>query len=240
MAISSRKWQVDPLQHDVKIAEANGSGTAWFIRQWNLLLALVKQVTSLSQPSGVTPGTYGDSTNVAQVTVDEFGRVTGAQNVPIAAGGAWEIVGTWTYSSAVSSVEFDVTGYTDIIVTAQAVDPSGVARCALQVSSDAGATWFTTSGDYKYINNNGVTFNDVAIALYESYSNDPRSASLQMFAIDTGSLCKVALGSLAPTFTAWFDGAATAINRIRLVMLTSAPANVNFAGGTIQVLGRQA
>lgn len=87
MAISSRKWQVDPLQHDVKIAEANGSGTAWFIRQWNLLLALVKQVTSLSQPSGVTPGTYGDSTNVAQVTVDEFGRVTGAQNVPIAVTG---------------------------------------------------------------------------------------------------------------------------------------------------------
>jgi hypothetical protein len=43
-------------------------------------------------PSGVTVGTYGDSTHVAQVTVDSTGRVTNAVNVPISGaggGGSW-------------------------------------------------------------------------------------------------------------------------------------------------------
>ena len=34
-------------------------------------------------PSGVTPGSYGNGTNVAQVTVSADGRVTAASNVPI-------------------------------------------------------------------------------------------------------------------------------------------------------------
>ncbi len=36
--------------------------------------------------TGVTPGTYGDTTNVAQVTVDTAGRVTAISNVSIAQG----------------------------------------------------------------------------------------------------------------------------------------------------------
>jgi len=35
------------------------------------------------EASGVTPGTYGDATNVAQVTFDAFGRATTAAAVPI-------------------------------------------------------------------------------------------------------------------------------------------------------------
>jgi hypothetical protein len=34
----------------------------------------------------VTPGTYGDGTNVGQFTVDATGKITFAQNVPIASG----------------------------------------------------------------------------------------------------------------------------------------------------------
>ena len=37
--------------------------------------------------TGVTPGTYGDATNVPQITVDVDGRVTAAVDVPIAATG---------------------------------------------------------------------------------------------------------------------------------------------------------
>lgn len=37
--------------------------------------------------SGVTAGTYGDATNVPQVTVDARGHVTGVANVPVSGGG---------------------------------------------------------------------------------------------------------------------------------------------------------
>jgi hypothetical protein len=37
----------------------------------------------------VTPGTYGDGSNVAQFTVDAKGRLTAAANVAIADAGSW-------------------------------------------------------------------------------------------------------------------------------------------------------
>jgi hypothetical protein len=44
-------------------------------------------VTTIT-PTGVTPGTYGDATNVAQVTVNAAGQITAAANVAISGGGA--------------------------------------------------------------------------------------------------------------------------------------------------------
>ena len=38
--------------------------------------------------TAVTPGTYGDGSNVSQFTVDQQGRITSAVNVPINLGGA--------------------------------------------------------------------------------------------------------------------------------------------------------
>lgn len=58
-------------------------------------------------PSGVTAGTYGDASDVAQITVDAEGRVTDVATVPIAGGGSvvasdgWvpDAAETWTFAS---------------------------------------------------------------------------------------------------------------------------------------------
>lgn len=38
-------------------------------------------------PTGVTPGTYGDATNVGQFTVNAYGQITAAADVPISGSG---------------------------------------------------------------------------------------------------------------------------------------------------------
>ena len=76
--------------------------------------------------SGVTPGTYGDSFNVGQVTVDAFGRVTAAADVPIAngGGGAAQLVGsirddgTISDSTAAAFKGVIIEPYRDIIIHA--------------------------------------------------------------------------------------------------------------------------
>jgi hypothetical protein len=53
-------------------------------RRAGLRRTRIRRVGAIDFDSGVTAGTYGDSTDVGQFTVDEFGRVVAAHNVPIA------------------------------------------------------------------------------------------------------------------------------------------------------------
>lgn len=62
-------------------------------------------ITVSHDTSGVTPGSYGDSTHVAQITVNSTGHVTGVSSVAIASGGS----GTVT-SVGVSSTDLSVSG----------------------------------------------------------------------------------------------------------------------------------
>lgn len=113
----------DPLKKVSPLADKDGTPSAFFVQQWNLLLGFVKDtLASLTEiiarlvrleaveiqttapiegggnileldpishaESGVTAGTYGDATHVAQVTVDEFGHVTDAAEVAISSDAA--------------------------------------------------------------------------------------------------------------------------------------------------------
>jgi hypothetical protein len=59
-----------------------------------LLASDANGVPILAADTGVTAGTYGDSTNVSQITVDAKGRVTNAVDVPITFPGTSGFTGT--------------------------------------------------------------------------------------------------------------------------------------------------
>ena len=79
--------------------------------------------------SGVTAGTYGDADNVAQVTVDDYGRVTSASNVAISS----EAGGTVT-SVAVSG------GSTGLTTTGGPITSSGTITLGGTLASGYGGT----------------------------------------------------------------------------------------------------
>ena len=65
--------------------------------------------------SGVTAGTYGDATNVSQLTIDSLGIVTGAVDVPIST------VNNFTYDSATGNLK--ITTATDSFNVGITLDP---------------------------------------------------------------------------------------------------------------------
>jgi hypothetical protein len=75
--------------HAEPVVDQTGRATVPWYRWFTEFTQLVGQALL---PSGVVPGTYGDSTHVAQVTVDAYGRITAAVSVPISGaggGGSW-------------------------------------------------------------------------------------------------------------------------------------------------------
>ena len=52
-------------------------------RRTGLRRARIRRVGAIDFDSGVVAGTYGNSTNVGQFTVDQFGRIVAAHDVPI-------------------------------------------------------------------------------------------------------------------------------------------------------------
>lgn len=83
-ALEELETTVTALQADVTALEGRNINTTAPLQGGGDLSA--DRTLSIAA-SGATPGTYGDATNVAQITVDAFGRITGVADVPISGGG---------------------------------------------------------------------------------------------------------------------------------------------------------
>jgi hypothetical protein len=260
------RQRIDPLDWQTPIVNSEGKPTQQFIQLWQRLFGNESNLTinkadkstlisttapldgggDLSEnrtlvllPSGVTPDTYGDATNVPQITVDEFGRILTAVDVPITGGGgggAWEVAATWTYSVPVPEVDFTgLGGYTDLLIIIDGVELSVTGVRCVRVSTDNGASFFT-GAVYPNVLTGGTLSAGTAILSHGTNATAARTGIVRLNAINTTSSPKVAesivrAANFIPTL---FTGSADPIDAIRVF----GNAGGNLTGGSILVLGR--
>lgn len=127
-------------------------------------------VTINLEDTAVVPGTYGDDTHSAQITVDQQGRITTATEIPIAGGGGggFTVVFDQTLSVAAALVNIPTIpqGFTDLRLIVEAGRTAGGSDyCAVLLNSDS------TAGHYaSYVENRFGT---------ASYNNIMRWGSME-------------------------------------------------------------
>lgn len=190
--------------------------------------------------TGVTPDTYGDATNVPQITVDSKGRITGVVDVPITGGGGgggggsgWEVVFTQTITTPVS--EIDVTGlgdYEDLIIGFQDVTTSVSTQRAVRVSVDNGATFFASSSAYEVVATAGTTSGVTSVAVHGTANANARSGQTVLLGNIAGT--RRYFQQVQRATYAEFKASTDVINAIRLLGLAG-----NLTGGVVYIVGRK-
>jgi len=117
----------------------------WF-RFFNNLYSI-----AYSGSNTTTPGTYGSATNVAQVTIDEFGGITNISNVPIAINASQVVAGT-----------LNGLGFTNGTISSSAISSSAISSSAINSSTIGSVTpatgTFTTVTASNYVGISGGVF----------------------------------------------------------------------------------
>ena len=93
---------VSTILNAVSITSQSYSGNAYGLSNLNASNLTGTISNTNLPPSGVTAGAYGSSTNVSQVTIDQYGIVTAAANIPIISSQWVAVNGNIAYQNGVS------------------------------------------------------------------------------------------------------------------------------------------
>lgn len=99
---STPKWAALAIGTSAKLLQSNGTDPSWVAVSGDATVAAGGALTLAN--TAVTPATYGDTTHVAQVTVDSKGRITAASDVAISGASLTvkEVDGTPTVTGVVT------------------------------------------------------------------------------------------------------------------------------------------
>lgn len=178
-------------------------------------------LTAVTTPLSRTAVThFVDGSNSRKVSVSELLR--------------WERVATWTYSTPVANVDFTSLGdYTELLIIIRTLAKTVSGLISLQVSSDNGSSWYTTSGDYVTISSVGVEGSATRIDLHATNATAVRGAIVRISGFNIAQYKPVH----TPTATndAGYIAQAVAMNAVRI--LPSGGGNFT-TSGSIDVFGR--
>jgi hypothetical protein len=168
----------------------------------------------------------------------EIIKPSGAAGAP---GAGWVLVTAWDFAQhgAVSTVEAEVAGATDVLLVARNVTSSSSVQRAVQVSTD-GTNWFSTSGNYNELSTAGVEASNAAMFPHATAATAARSVAVMLHNVSETSTQKVAL--LYPRAAhAQFVGSSEAIQKIRLMGSSGAGGapTGNFNGGSVRIYTRR-
>lgn len=129
---TSLREKVNALNESlINLADVSGTGflakdgASWLVRSIQGTLGRISVINGTGaagnptidlESSGVTPGIYGDSSNVPVITVDTYGRITAISTVPVSGGGGttyspWS-VGSLPANVSASDGNFKLTRHT--------------------------------------------------------------------------------------------------------------------------------
>ncbi len=146
-------------------------------------------------------------------------------------GAAWTLAGSWTYSVDVANV--DITGlgsYNELLIVLHNSTASLSGTRRIRVSTDNGATFHSTAGDYIEVAASGV---QLSSSHFQNDTANTTARGLVLHIVNTKGAIKAAIGTSNGS-NGFFVGSANDINAIRLYN----SAGGNLTGGSLYVFAR--
>ena len=141
---------------------------------------------------------------------------------------------TWTYSGNVATVDVKgLTDYDDLLIVCDQVSADVSGSRAIQVSTDNGASFYSTSGNYVSINSSGVRTATTDIARHITFATAARDFVALIAGAGTSAPLKRALATDREERT--FVASPLPINAIRFFNTTGG----NLTGGSLYVFVRK-
>lgn len=192
-------------------------------------------------PTGAT-GATGPMGPQAFLFMVEDG-IQGEEGIPIPgrdgsagiSGGTWTFIETITFAGAAQYDSINLGSYNEIRIFVRGVVLSGSSRIVARVSTDNGATFLSSSGDYVAIASTGAETNDTVIdQFYFSASTSARTGEIIIrgFNMTRQKTVWSLLGS--PAGFSYIIPTTTALNAIRILALSGA----NLNSGSAFIFGR--